>query len=248
MGLTAETSPLETRRDWRGAFAAIRKLLANGSDTTQVFVIMRALNAGAAKANYLRLIDTKQGGRIAFSRVEMLDRLADMANVESFAPGTFGAAYRAWLEETGHTAAGLAEISARDHADASNAHPYAWSGRRVRDIHDLWHVLTGYKADEDFGEICLVAFSYAQTGGLGWAFIAGMSALKHLRDPYGRKHMGAVWEGYQLGRKANWLIGEDFDQLLSEPLEKVRIRLGIGRPIRYLANRDAIATARQTAR
>ena len=30
------------RRDWRTAFDAIRKLLANGDDTTQVFRIMRA--------------------------------------------------------------------------------------------------------------------------------------------------------------------------------------------------------------
>lgn len=32
------------RRDWRTAFDALRKLLANGDDTGQVFRIMRSLN------------------------------------------------------------------------------------------------------------------------------------------------------------------------------------------------------------
>ncbi|HEX7849361.1 MAG TPA: ubiquinone biosynthesis protein, partial [Sphingomonas sp.] len=31
------------KRDWKTAFSSIRKLLANGDDTTQVFKIMRAL-------------------------------------------------------------------------------------------------------------------------------------------------------------------------------------------------------------
>jgi ubiquinone biosynthesis protein COQ4 len=35
-------------------------------------------------------------------------------------------------------------------------------------VHDIWHVLTGYRRDA-LGEACLVAFSYAQTRGLGWA-------------------------------------------------------------------------------
>ncbi|RYD17889.1 MAG: ubiquinone biosynthesis protein, partial [Lysobacteraceae bacterium] len=42
------------RRDWRTAFDAIKKLLANGDDTTQVFRIMRALNVGNAPMNYAR--------------------------------------------------------------------------------------------------------------------------------------------------------------------------------------------------
>ena len=38
--------------------------------------------------------------------------------------------------------------------------------------------MTGYRADESLGEAALVAFSYAQTGGLGWAFIAVAAALR----------------------------------------------------------------------
>ena len=48
------------RRDWRTAFDAIKKLLANGDDTTQVFRIMRALNVGNGPMNYARLLGTTQ--------------------------------------------------------------------------------------------------------------------------------------------------------------------------------------------
>ena len=38
-----------------------------------------------------------------------------------------------------------------------------------------------------------------------------------------------------VGRKAKWLLGEDYDRLLAEPLDRARARLGIGTPTAYLA-------------
>ena len=99
------------RRDWPTAFDAIKKLLANGDDTTQVFRIMRALNVGNAPMNYARLIATEQGGRIAYDQVELARRFSDPAFVASFAPGTVGAAYRDFLETTGYSPDGLVEVS-----------------------------------------------------------------------------------------------------------------------------------------
>src|SRR3546814_6729209 len=68
--------------------------------------------------------------------------------------------------------------------------------RRVlfRSVHDICHVMTGYKADESLGEACLVAFSYAQVGGLGWAWIAGAASLKSLKVTGNRLFSKAVWE------------------------------------------------------
>ena len=168
------------RRDWKTAFEAIRKLLANGDDTTQVFRIMRALNVGSAPKGYGRMIATTEGGRLATEQVELAQRFSDRAWVASFAPGTVGAAYRDFLDTTGYSADGLVEVS-RVNNEEDMRHPYAWYGRRTRDVHDIWHVLTGYQADESLGEAALVAFSYAQLGGLGWAFIASAASLKSLK-------------------------------------------------------------------
>ena len=221
------------RRDWRTALDAIRKLLANGDDTTQVFRIMRALNVGNSPRNYARLIATADGGRLAYERTELAPLFAQPAYARQFAPGTVGAAYCHFLDSTGYSADGLAEVS-RINSEEDMRHPYAWFGRRVRDTHDIWHVLTRYKADESMGEAALVAFSYAQVGGLGWLLIGGAAALKSLRVTGNTLFAMAVWEGYRHGRKAKWISGEDYVALLAEPLDAARARLGIATPVAYL--------------
>jgi ubiquinone biosynthesis protein COQ4 len=149
-----------TRRDWRAAFSAMRKLLADPNDTPQVFRIMQALNAGMTEKNYDRLLATAQGGRIAYAREELVHKFTSREYLAQFAPGTVGATYRGFLERTGYSADGLAQIGNETHGVTGDMqHPYAWFGRRERDLHDIWHVLTGYQADDPLGELCLVAFS-----------------------------------------------------------------------------------------
>ncbi len=221
------------RRDWRTAFDAIKKLLANGDDTVQVFRIMRALNTGSTEWGYAKLLATEEGGRIALERANLAERFSDRDWVNSFAPGTVGAAYRDFLDSTGYSADGLVAVSREGHGAEEMAHPYAWFGSRTRDVHDIWHVLNGYKADESLGEAALVAFSYAQVGGLGWAFIGSAAALKSLRVTKGTLFARAVIEGYQRGKKAKWLAGEDYLRLMDEPLDAARKRLGLTDPVLY---------------
>lgn len=229
------------RRDWRGALIALRRLLADANDTGQVFRIMRALNVGTVKAGYERLLLTPEGGRLAYQRMELAERFSDPAFVASFAPGSVGAAYAGFLKRTGYSAEGLADISRTDDPWRDALHPYAWYGRRMRDSHDVWHVLTGYHADEPLGEACLVAFSYAQTRGLGWAAIAVGSAIKAWRTPGGKPAIRAIWEGYKRGREAAWLPAEDYERLFAEPLEEARTRLRLGVPTAYLSMRQQAA-------
>jgi len=231
------------RRDWATAFKALRRLLADANDTQQVFRIMRALNAGTAKAGYLRLLRTADGGRLAYERVELAERFSDPAFVAQFGEGTVGAAYAEFLRTTGYSATGLAEVSKIDGVDLNVRHPYLWYGRRMRDTHDIWHILTGYRADEPLGELCLVAFSYAQTRGLGWAFIALGGALKSLRVRGGKQVRRAIREGYRRGKNAAWLPGEDYERLLAEPLDVARARLNIPDPTAYRMARESVRRA-----
>ncbi|MEI9927466.1 MAG: hypothetical protein WDN44_06885 [Sphingomonas sp.] len=62
---------------------ALRRLLADGDDTTQVFRIMRALNGDVTQRNYRRLLALPQGGRLAYEHVELAKRLADRAWIDS---------------------------------------------------------------------------------------------------------------------------------------------------------------------
>jgi len=81
----------------------------------------------------------------------------------------------------------------------------------------------------------LVAFSYAQTRGLGWALIAIGAMIQAWRAPSGKPAVRAIWEGYRNGRRAAWLQGEDYESLLAEPLDQARQRLGIAPPAAYFA-------------
>jgi len=222
------------RKDWRSALMALRRLAADANNTKEVFKIMRALNAGTAKTGYERLLQTEEGGRLAFEHAEIGALLSDSAAIAAFAPGTLGAAYAAFLVETGYTAEGLAAASRVDDASREAPHPYAWFGRRTRDTHDLWHILTGYRANDRLGEACLAAFYYAQTRGAGWALIARGAGLRALAAGSIKK-LRALREAYRNGRRAVWLHGEDYALMLAEPLDALRTRLGIVEPKAYRA-------------
>lgn len=233
------------KREWGIALAALRRLLANGDDTEQVFKIMRALNGDVSQRNYRKLLTIPGGGKLAYRRLELSQRLTDRSWIDSFAPGTLGAAYRQFLDSTGYSADGLVQVSMVEGGfqGIEVEHPYAWMGRRERDIHDIWHVLTGYQADEHLGELCLVAFSYAQTGGLGWGFIALGGALKSIRTTGRLDCVKAILEGYRHGKRARWLHGEDYEKLLEEPLDAARARLGITEPKLYKIAQARLAAA-----
>lgn len=237
------------RKNWTEAARAVRRLLADPSDTAQVFRVMAALNGGTSAKNYRRLLQTAEGGRIAYRRVELVERLTDRAFLAQFAPGTVGAAYRAFLDKTGYSAGGLAAVDREVESERKreDEHPHAWFGRRERDLHDIWHVLTGYQADNPLGELCLVAFSFAQNKGLGWAFIAVSGVLKSLAEARGWSVARAVWEGYRHGRAAAWLHNEDIETLFAEPLDAARARLNIARPVAYERARDAVSAGASTS-
>src|ERR1700728_2143039 len=82
------------KRQWGVALKALRRLLNDKEDTGQVFEIMGALNGDSTMKNYRRLLETPQGGRLAYEHVELAERLMDDGWLDTFAPGTVGAAYR----------------------------------------------------------------------------------------------------------------------------------------------------------
>ncbi|MGI4878440.1 MAG: Coq4 family protein [Janthinobacterium lividum] len=218
------------KRDWPKALRAVRQLLADKDDTVQVFEIMRSLNGRATRDGYLRLLGTAQGGRIAYQRRELAEVLMDRATLAAYPTGSVAAHYLAFTEAGQISADGLADVSRQTSRPEGIdlVHPVAWYGRRIRDTHDLWHILTGYDLTA-LGEACLVAFSYAQTKALGWALIGAGAALKGSRQP-GQPFARAIWEGYRRGRAAAWLPGQDYEALLAEPLNAVRARLGLTPP------------------
>jgi ubiquinone biosynthesis protein COQ4 len=235
---TAATAPAHPakstgpRYDWARALRALRRLLNNKEDTAEVFEIMFALNGRAYAEDYTRLLATADGGRIAYERVEFSERLLDEAWVAAFPPGSVGAAYREFQAAEHLTVRGLIDESHKGvpAQELDLRHPYAWWFRRIRDLHDVWHVLTGYGRDA-LGEMCLAAFAYQEVRGPGWALIVTGGFLR-CHGPAAGAARRAMLEARARARRAAWLPGEDYEQLMFEPLEAARARLRLLPPPR----------------
>ncbi|HYD27464.1 Coq4 family protein [Brevundimonas sp.] len=211
------------------ALRAFGRLVRDKEDTAQVFEIMRALSGRSIARGYNRMLGTMEGGRQAFLREELARRLDDPAWLARFGPGSVGAAYRAFREARGFTAEGLAEEARKVAPLVDAPHPVIWYSRRLRDVHDVWHVLTGYETDA-LGEACVVAFSYAQTRNLGFAFIGWGAAREIQRENRAIPARRAVWQAWRNGRAARWLPALDYEALFAEPLDAARARLNIRPP------------------
>ena len=106
-------------------------------------------------------------------------------------------------------------------------------------MHDVWHVLNGYGRDH-LGEVCMISFTYQETGGIGWAVVAATAWLR-CRGPAKWKARSAIVEARRRGsRAAAWLPGLDYEKLLFEPLESARARLGLTPPKAYEAVPEAL--------
>ena len=208
------------------ALRAFRRLIRDKEDTAQVFEIMRALSGRSVSRGYNRMLRTVEGGRQAFLGEELAAKLDDPVWLAAFGPGTVGAAYRAFREARGFTADGLAELEREVIPFVDAPHPVVWYSRRLRDVHDIWHVLTGYGTDA-LGEACVVSFSYGQTRNLGFAFIGWGAAREIQRENRSVAARKAAFQAWRNGRAARWLPGLDYEALFAEPLEAARDRLGI---------------------
>jgi ubiquinone biosynthesis protein COQ4 len=89
-------------------------------------------------------------------------------------------------------------------------------------MHDLWHVLTGYRTD-GHGEMYLLAFGRAQgMRGRALTLFTGVGAL--LGGAAVRRAMREAW---RRGRRSACLVVQPWEELLALPLEEVRERLRI---------------------
>ncbi|MBW2245199.1 MAG: hypothetical protein JRH01_24775, partial [Deltaproteobacteria bacterium] len=67
----------------------------------------------------------------------------------------------------------------------------------------------------------------------------GYVALRVLRGAGWNSEMGKlVRQGYWRGRRAEWLLTQDWETLLEEPLEELRERLGVGLAPIYVQDRS----------
>ncbi len=223
--------------DWPRARAALQRLLANPDDTQQVFVIISALSGHSPQRMLRRLARDDTGARLLARKSNLLPLLLDRQRLRSLPEGSLGRAYLAFVESEGITADGLVQASQVREPDADPDPELEYLRGRMRDTHDLWHAVTGYKGDL-IGEAGLLAFTLVQTRNPGIGLIVAAAFLRG-RELGVRREIG---RGFARGLRARWLVGFDWEQALERPLEEVRRELRIGAPPRYEAVRTSQLT------
>ena len=223
--------PLEV---WR----ALRALSADPDDTSQVFRILRALPDGDRV--FRRFRRTESGARLLAASPSLLATLSDREALHALAPGSLGYSYGQFMVAEKLSAEGLVAASNDDGKERWRDPGRRFVGERLRDSHDLWHVVTGYGRDL-LGEAALLAFTFAQTRTPGIGVIVG-NALWQARGDFAPAR-GIIWRGFRRGLRAEWLPAQEWEELLPLPLEEVRERLGVGGPPVYTQLRSEGAPA-----
>ena len=223
--------PAKPRLHPIAALRAVRKLMDNGEDTNQVFLLIEALRGKTTLRQFARFRQTETGRAVLGERRRLLDRLGDRPSLSALPAGSLGRAYFDFTASENLSAEGLVEAS-RITMQALPADDVTLFRERSREMHDLLHVVTGYGRDP-LGEACLVAFSYAQTRLKGFALIAAFAGRRIAHSRPGQPVWRAVFEGYRHGRSAGWLPGADWEALLAQPVEAIRAQFAVKPPTYY---------------
>ena len=222
---------------WLEAFRAIRALVRDPDDTGQVFRVIRAFSDRTIERQLARFQATPEGRRILAENRSLLARLGDRAALEQLPPGSLGRAYADFTRVEEISPAGLVEASLAAPPEGETISPERrLFAERLRDSHDLWHVVTGYGRDL-VGEAALLAFTYRQTRNPGIGLIVLAAWWKTGRDLPGARAL--IRDGLRRGSRAGWLPGADWELLLTRPLEEVRRSLAIEPVAAYAQKRSA---------
>lgn len=214
------------------ALGHFRKLVKNKEDTAQVFHIFDCLPRRDFLDDARAFVESYHGRQLMASEPFLPDILDDHAPLLALPEGTVGRIYAEFMEREGLSAIGLYEESVKMGRPRFDDQ-LQWVVDRMRDTHDLLHILTGYGRDA-LGEQCVLAFTYGQQPSPGNLFIAWLGALEIKRKVKPKASIiAAVAEAQRMGKVARRLLDEDIRALLVEPIDVARARMGIGPTTKY---------------
>lgn len=215
-------------------WVALRSFLqaVRDPDDTQAgarFVL--ALAGNAPERHFERFRSDPLGARILEERRHLLESLLDRATLRALPADTLGRAYLDFVESQNLSADGLAQLVEEADPGGRVLDPdRQLLADRLRDMHDLWHVVTGYSRDL-IGELLLIAFTAVQVPTPAFRIIVPLGyLLNELRMPGTR---ALIRGARRRAREAVWLPAQDWEALLERPLDEVRDVLRVGPPPVY---------------
>lgn len=230
---------IRRRLDFRRARAAMQTLQQDPERTEMVFEITQAL-AGSWPERVLRRLRADPAGRRLLEARPVFDpSTCDLDALLAMPPHSFGRVFAEWMRLNDFEP-GLMDRPGDEAADPD----LAYVGKRLTQVHDFWHVLSGYNRDPA-GEIGVLTFGWAQMHSYGIGYILGTVLWRSLRDAWRQGQLTSpllayMWRAYRAGRRARFLLPVRLEELFPLPLEEVRATLGI-EPLREGIAADALS-------
>ena len=231
------------------AVRALIRLARDPEDTQQVALMGIALAGRSQRRVFRRFVSFPAGQAVIREKRSLARTLDDHDYLRTLKPNSLGRHYLAFMEREGLSARGLIEATPAVTRKLSELpEPIRlFSSYTSRDMHDLYHVLTGYGRDE-LGEVCVLAVSYEQLRIRAFRLISTTGPFvvrRYLRKAGldGDGVFAAVREARRIGRAAAWIPSLDIEALLAEDLDELRARLNLAEPVAYRAVIARIRTA-----
>ncbi len=201
---------------------SLLKLIKDPNNTDEIFKIGEIGLSSKNHRFHKPVVDhamADPGFRALFAEQYLQPRL-ELETLAALAKNTLGERYASFLLARGFSPEFFPRFATEE--------PVRYLSIRARECHDIWHVLTGFNSGVT-GELGLQGFTLAQIhAGLSVSLIAAGLLHTVKNDPSRvNEVMESVVEGYQLGKRANFLLGYKIEEMFALPLEQVREELGI---------------------
>ena len=217
--MTPDIADLPPRVRWRRALVALAKILRDPEQTEQVLVFSSYANAGRRDQQLHRFFDDPRGQKLYDEQRTIDSRTVDLDALSSLPEGTLGHAYAVFMKANGLTP-NIFDGSPEQVHDPRAAYII----QRMRQTHDLWHVITNAYADPA-GEVALQAFTFAQVRAPSTGILAALGTVRTI--PYTRRIVRDVIDMYRLGEHAEQLVVFPWEDHWATPLSEVRRLLGL---------------------
>ena len=204
-----------------------------GPGPETVFRLLRPFHGPELDAIYQRSMADETGRRILQEGRSLHPVLLDFDRLRALPSGTLGNEYVRFMEVNDIDIVSFAEASLRHMEREDYANDEAWTlVNRVRDIHELVHLASGYGTDE-LGEMCVLAFSIRESSrprAIRFAIRVNVARFRRR----GFEHAeAAIAKAFRRGAHASSRIGADWEAMMNWQLDDVRAHLGISEPPSY---------------
>jgi ubiquinone biosynthesis protein COQ4 len=216
---TEDIASLPALVRWRRALVALARVMANPEETDQVLVFSSYINAGGTGERLHFFFDDPRGQRLYAEKRALDSHTIDLDALAKLPAGTLGHTYATFMKSHGLTP-DVFDGSPEEIRDPRAAYVI----QRMRQTHDLWHVVTNAETDPA-GEVALQAFTYAQVHAPSAGILAALGTLRTLR--HSRAIVRDVRELLRLGRAADKLPVFPWEDHWATPVTEVRRLLGL---------------------